>query len=35
MLMHSKLLEAFSGTTIYTLQNVYYNFVNFIYDAFT
>jgi len=33
--MHSKLIEAFSGTTVYTLQNVYYNFVNYIYDAFT
>lgn len=35
MLTHSKLLEAFSGSLTYTLQNVYYNFVNYIYDAFT
>lgn len=35
ILIHSSLLEAFSASTTYTLQNVYYNFVNFVYDAFT
>lgn len=32
--MHSKMLEAFAGIETYTLNNVYYNFINFIYDAF-
>ncbi len=35
MLMHSELLESFSGQDIYTLDNVYYNFLNYIYEAFT
>lgn len=35
MLMHSKMIDAFfNPNATYTLQNVYYNFVNFIYDAF-
>lgn len=33
--MHSKMIEAFAGFQTYTLNNVYYNFLNFIYDAFT
>ncbi len=33
--MHSKMIEAFAGFQTYTLNNVYYNFVNFIYDAFS
>ena len=33
--MHSKMIEAFAGFKTYTLSNVYYNFVNFIYSAFT
>lgn len=33
--MHSKMIEAFAGYKSYTLSNVYYNFVNFIYSAFT
>lgn len=28
------MLEVFSGSKTYTLQNVYYNFVNFVFDAF-
>jgi hypothetical protein len=32
--MHSKLLEYFNSGKSYTLKNVYYNFVNFIYRAF-
>ncbi len=32
--MHSKLLEYFSSGKTFTLSNVYYNFVNFIYDNF-
>lgn len=34
ILMHSKMVQYYSGSTIYTLSNVYYNFVNFVYDAF-
>ena len=33
--MHSKMIESFAGFKTYTLNNVYYNFVNFIYSAFT
>jgi hypothetical protein len=29
------MIEAFAGFKTYTLSNVYYNFVNFIYSAFT
>jgi hypothetical protein len=33
--MHSKMIESFAGFKTYTLNNVYYNFVTFIYSAFT
>jgi hypothetical protein len=29
------MIESFAGFKTYTLNNVYYNFVNFIYSAFT
>lgn len=29
------MIEYFAGYQTYTLNNIYYNFVNFIYDAFT
>lgn len=32
--MHSKLIEYYTTGNIYTLDNVYYNFVNYIYEGF-